>query len=789
MKTTSCRLKLNGTWSLKYANHTSLLSEKWIEPDDKELSAPLLCCINTLQKTDYPEISATVPGNFELDFFHAGLCDDPYFGTNVIALQKYESYHMFYYRHFFYENSFDNPFLILEGIDTASEIYINGKLLLCTDNMFIEYNAPLSEYLTKGFNEIVIHIKPAILYAKKYPKYEGMFSLKYSYDALQLRKPASMFGWDIAPRMISGGIWRDIYIENRKKIALSDIFLFTSSVDPKNGTAKISVVAEIMGNSDFTNCRLCLKGKCKSSEFKITRQIHSLKDNFEFSISDCLLWNPVNYGEPNLYEIHAELICEEKPVDSKSFHFGIRTVILDRTEEHGGKFDFCLNGNKVFIMGTNWVPVDAMHSQDKTRIKKILPLLHDLGCNMVRCWGGNVYECEELFDYCDSHGIMIWQDFGMACGVYPRDASFLKRFSEEAVAVIKKYRNHPSLVIWNGDNECDLALSWSGRSESPNDNCITRQLLPEILREYDPSRPFLPSSPYVDDIAFKSRELLSEDHLWGPRDYFKSTFYRDAKAKFASETGYHGCPSPESLRKFLSPEAASSWHTGDFNTVNDEWLAHSSSPELDKNAPFAYRIPLMVSQIKTLFGTVPENIDDFSFSSQISQGEAYKYFIERFRLKKESHGGIIWWNLIDCWPQISDAVVDYYGNKKLAYQYIKNAQKPVILIFDEPDNNGMIKIVADNEYPYEVTMSYTISDLSSERRILSDTVTVPAHSAIPAGNISGREKNFLLAEWEYRSERNILHGRNHFISDPRGSNLKQFKKVLERAGIIPINRV
>ena len=196
----------------------------------------------------------------------------------------------------------------------------------------------------------------------------------------------------------------------------------------------------------------------------------------------------------------------------------------------------------------------------------------------------------------------------------------------------------------------------------------------------------------------------------------------------------------------------------------------------------------MVSQIKTLFGNIPENIDDFSLSSQISQGEAYKYFIERFRLKKNSHGGIIWWNLIDCWPQISDAVVDYYGTKKLAYEYIKNVQKPVVLLFDEPDNNGIIKIVADNESPDEVTISYTISDLSTGCRILSDTVTVPAHSAVPAGNISGREKSFLLAEWKYGSERNILHGKNHFISDARGSDLKQFKKILERAGIIPINK-
>ncbi len=785
MKTENKTLNLNGTWRLRYAGHASLLSDGWTAPGDRELNAPALCCVKALQKTDYPEISASVPGNFELDLFHAGVCGDPYFGTNAIALQKYESYHMFYYRDFLYEGDPDDTCLILEGIDTASEIHINGKLLLYTDNMFIGHGAPLSGYLVKGRNEIVIHIKPAVLYARKYPAYEGMFSLKYSYDALQLRKPASMFGWDIAPRMVSGGIWRDIYIEHRKKIALSDLFLYTASTDPERRTARIEAVAEITGIGENSGIRLCLRGKCKDSEFTVTRQIRSPQDRFEFDIDNCFFWNPVHYGEPELYEVQAELLYKDMTADRKNLRFGVRTVSLDRTEENGGKFDFYLNGKKVFIMGTNWVPVDALHSRDKERIGAVLPMLHELGCNMVRCWGGNVYECEELFDYCDAHGIMIWQDFGMACGVYPNDADFLRRFSEEAVSVIRKYRNHPSLVVWNGDNECDLALSWSGSSADPNSNTVTRKLLPEILGKYDPSRPYLPSSPYVDSTAFKNGELSAEDHLWGPRDYFKGDFYRNAKAKFASETGYHGCPSPESLRKFLSPEAAVSWHTGDFNTVNEEWLVHSSSPELDKNAPFAYRIPLMVSQIKTLFGIVPENIDDFSLLSQISQGEAYKYFIERFRLQKDTHGGIIWWNLIDCWPQISDAAVDYYGNKKLAYEYIKNVQRPVTVLFDEPDHNGMIKTVADNELPFEVKISYKIYDLSAECLLLSGTVTVPSHSSAPSGTICGREKSFLLAEWEYEAEEGGGKGKNHFISDARGSDPEQFKKVLERTGILP----
>ncbi len=772
-------ISLNGSWGLIYADHGVLLKDGFCDNNDAEVSSPELCDIASLKNTGYSEIPAKVPGCYELDFFAAGIESEPFYGLNPLDYQKYEPYHFFYFRKFTAEKGrFE---LVAEGIDTAAEIFINGKPALVTDNMFMTHRTDASELLCDGENEIVVHIKPSVIYARKYPKYDKMFALKYNYDALQFRKAPSMYGWDIAPRFVSGGIWRDIYLSPINGLAIGDVYLSTSSIDLEKKTANIDVRAEV--SSAAVGGTLRINGKCAASSFTAEKKLENTSERFSFSADNCLFWEPINYGKPYLYDVTAELIISGKTVSEKTFRFGIRTVKLDRAELDGGRFDFIVNGHKVFIMGTNWVPVDAFHCRHRERIGNILPMLRELNCNMVRCWGGNVYECDEFFDYCDENGIMIWQDFGMACGIYPNDDGFLRRFGVEAAQIIKKYRNRASLAIWAGDNECDIACKWHGNFD-PNENKITRELLPKLISELDPTRDFIPSSPYVDEVSVKVGRQYAEDHLWGPRDYYKGNYYKTAPAKFASETGYHGCPSVHSLEKFLTPKAVECWHKGDEKTIDEEWLVHAASPVTDQDAPYTYRIGLMASQVKTLLGYIPKDIESFSLASQISQGEAFKFFIERFRLNKATHGGIIWWNLIDCWPQISDAIVDYYYDKKLAYHYIKNVQKPISVIFSEPDESGSIKVVADSELTEDVTVDYKIYDMTEEKEIANGTANIAPHSSVTAELLSGISKNILIAEWSYIKDGVTVSGKNHFVSDARGISLEKLTDMVKRADII-----
>ncbi len=192
--------------------------------------------------------------------------------------------------------------------------------------------------------------------------------------------------------------------------------------------------------------------------------------------------------------------------------------------------------------GANWVPLDAFHSRDTASYEKALELARDIGCNIMRCWGGNVYEDHEFFDFCDRNGIMIWQDFAMACRIYHETERFKKLIFDEATAVVRKLRNHPSIVLWSGDNEIDKNIK---NFTDPSCNSLAREVLPKAIRLNDIGSPYLASSPYFSSAAYAGKDrgvTPSELHLWGSLDYFKSDFYKNSKAHFISRSGIPAAP-------------------------------------------------------------------------------------------------------------------------------------------------------------------------------------------------------------------------------------------------------
>jgi beta-mannosidase len=365
---------------------------------------------------------------------------------------------------------------------------------------------------------------------------------------------------------------------------------------------------------------------------------------------------------------------------------------------------------------------------------------------------------------------MVWQDFALACAVYPRDDGLCRELESEARKVIRRLRQHPSLVLWAGDNECDLAYDWFHRG-SPGQNRCTREVIPRVLADEDPSRPYLPSSPYVDAQAVGvDRRFLPETHLWGPRDYFKSPFYADSLCHFASEIGYHGCPSARSVRRFLSPEKL--WPPG-----NDEWLLHATSPVPGVDL-WDFRALVMSKQIREMFGTMPDNLDDFAWQSQCVQAEANKFFLELFRGAKWRRTGLIWWNLIDGWPQFSDAVVDYYFEKKLAFDFLRRAQQPLLVMLREAQG-GKHELVACNDTRVPLAVRYVVRDLEvdqllieGERAAIGDAVTLL--ETLPC---EGGRQRFLVIDWETPSGR----GRNHYLTGSPPFDAFKYRGWLEQA--------
>ncbi len=439
-----------------------------------------------------------------------------------------------------------------------------------------------------------------------------------------------------------------------------------------------------------------------------------------------------------------------------------------------GEFCFWVNGERLFAMGSNWVPLDAYHSRDREQLPMALAMADDLGCNMLRCWGGNVYEDDLFYDTCDEMGILIWQDFSMACAVYPQDAAFQQRLADEARTVVRRLRHHPCITLWAGDNECDQ--SWMGRGLDPNNNVLTRQMLPNVLRAEDATRPYLPSSPYVDAVAHaRGQRYLPENHLWGPRDYFKSRFYTESLCHFASEIGYHGCPAPSSMRRFLSPEKV--WPYQD----NEEWLLHATSPVPGVDL-YDYRVELMANQVRELFGQVPDDLDAFVAASQISQAEAFKFHIELFRTSKWRRTGILWWNLLDGWPQFSDAVVDYYGTKKLAYSYIKRAQQPLLIALREPQNWRQ-ELVACNDTRQPLAVRYQLSEVGSGQVLVESEATAKPDAVTVLGTVphSQGAHRFYTLSWHSA----LGEGQSHYLAGNPPFDLQQYLEWLEQAGLRP----
>lgn len=722
--------------------------------------------ISELQKSGYTDIPASVPGNFELDLISAGLApaSDPYFGQNPYEFQQFENRHLWYYTAFEADTKGDNnTFIRFEGIDTIADIYLNGELIGHTENMLIEHEICVGGKL-KAQNELVVHIFPTTIEARKYVSTPENFAQRYNYDALAIRKCASMFGWDIMPRFVSGGLWKPVTLIQKPAERLEQFYIYTDSIKKEPLTARMRAFFEIKTDEDFVRgLQLTVDAVCGDSEMHVTHHVWHTCGTFGVNIEDPKLWWPRNAGEQNLYEVTVSLTRDGVLCDKKTFKIGIRTSELIRTsttdEKGSGEFVFKINGKKIFCMGTNWVPLDAFPSRDLERLAPALEMLDDLGCNMVRLWGGNVYENDEFYEFCDEHGIMIWQDFGMGCAIYPQDEAFQKVIYDEAVAVIKRLRHHAAIVLWAGDNEVDLFY----RNRDPNENVLTRKILPNALREHDTVRPYLPSSPYVDEEAFATKKPTSEQHLWGPRDYFKGKFYGQSVCHFASETGYHGCPSPESLARFISEDQLYPIMDADGN-VNLDWICHAAEMQTEFRGPYAYRIKKMMDQVEVMFGAVPDTLDKFARLSQISQAEANKFFVERFRVSKWRRTGILWWNLIDGWPQISDAIVDWYHCKKLSYHYLKRTQKPLCLMFDEP-KDGRLSLYAVNDLPTGQTLKYTVKNITDGTVIASGCCTVNADSSEAIAAIPAVEGySMLYMEWETEDGEKAT---NHYITQAR----------------------
>ena len=765
-----------GNWTLQYG-----LQDKNAPQTPEEL-----------KKSNWKSIKATVPGNVELDLMAEGLIKDPLVGNNVNDLRKYETYQWWYHRTFIKPGVPEGSRveLCFDGIDTIADIWLNNRKIGHVENMLVEHHFDITDYL-EDQNELYIYIYSTVLEARKHRLHELGERYNALAEAVSIRKPGHMFGWDILPRLVSVGLWKDVKLEIIPSTYWESVYWVTKWIWVDDRRADLYVNWQFQTDwldIDDLVLRILLRRDGKIAYEHSEKVYTTVSRHRIYGLKDVDFWWPRGFGEPALYEAVMELLESDGNVLARNVqNIGIRKVELISSEistkEQPGEFYFKVNGEKVFIKGTNWVTLDAIHSRDKEHIKPSFDMLVDLNCNMIRLWGGNVYEQDEFYDLCDQNGIMVWQDFAFTCNIYPQTREFANKVREEARKVILRLRHHPSLVIWVGNNENDIALDFGGGDQihiDPNTDIISRQVLPEMIRRFDPKTPYLPSSPYISPEAFKvhnmvHRYVTPEQHLWGPRGYYKAPFYTETSARFLGEIGYHGCPSRESLEKMFDKDFVYPWEKGKGFEWNDQWKTkavrvHPSSTGND------HRNDYLLKGIRSVFTKVPTDLDQFIIASQIVQAEALKYFIEFWRMKKFDEGsGILWWRLRDGWPIISNGVVDFYYDKKLAYHYIKRVQTDVCVMIGDAWDTGRHPVVVVNDTRNNVDGNFSIKDADSGETLLSKSFKVEKNGKKSAGFLAKTEKSKLwLIEWEVSGKKYM----NHYFAYKPHVELDEYLKWL-----------
>jgi len=649
-----------------------LSSEKWQFKNSKE------------QKW----LTAKVPGTVHLDLMDNKIIPDPYKDENEKKVQWIENEDWDYQTIFKIsekELQNQNIDLVFNGLDTFSEIYLNGKLLRKTDNMFRKWEIPVKQNLKIGDNLLQIKFKSAVNVGKELAK-KVPFTIPESPRSF-VRKAQYQFGWDWGPRLVTAGIWKDVKLNFWNNAKLENIKIEQKSVTKQK--AELNIQTEIIAEKEG---KYSVSINNQPNSFQLKKGKNTIQ--IPFTINNPKLWQPNGWGDPNLYDIKISLQKDSKILDNKTERIGLRTIELIQEKDTKGKsFYFKVNGNPMYIKGTNWIPSDSFSPRiTKEKYQKLIKDSKEANMNMIRVWGGGIYEDDKFYKACDENGILVWQDFMFAGSFYPSDEEFLNNVKEEVKDQVNRLQNHPSIALWCGNNEVDEAIvNWGYQKQfkySKEDSLqvwkdykkVFHEVIPNAINEVaakDKSI-YWPSSP---SIGWGHQESLTEgdSHYWGvwwgeqPFEIFNEKVPR-----FASEYGFQGMPSLEATKSMFSEKA-------DLSLENPTIKAH------EKNARGFH----IIDEYMKRDYVVPTDFVKYNYVSQLLQARGMQIAIEAHRRAKSYNMGTLYWQLNDCWPVVSWSSIDYLGNWKALHYQIKRSFENQVILTEEKD--GILNFYAVND--------------------------------------------------------------------------------------------
>ena len=636
---------------------------------------------------------ATVPGVVHTDLLQNKIIEDPFFRLNERGLQWIDK------EDWVYETCFtlaadmmrkENMELVFEGLDTYADVYLNDECILKADNMFRCWSIPVRQYIREENNILKVYFhSPVKIDVPKwdalpyqYPASNdqsengGLFNKKISIFA---RKAGYHYGWDWGPRLVTSGIWRPVYIRAWSDLRINDVFIEQKEVGA--GRAVIAGHVELDADKDMNGVLVTITDEVTGrvlGEWQADLKRGTNRVTVDFVLHKPKLWWSNGLGEPFLYRFRTDIIAGGELLDSKTERVGIRSLkVVHQPDKDGHTFYIELNGRPVFAKGANYIPLDNFLPRvTPENYKRTILDAAGVNMNMLRVWGGGIYENDVFYDLCDEYGIMIWQDFMFACSMYPAEGALLDNIHQEAVDNVKRLRNHACIALWCGNNECqDAWLGWGWKCEIERQNkeyadkiwAQYRQqyhvTLPGVVREYAPGTFYWPSSPF----AFEGEMSGTTD---GDRHYWSVwhgkapiSDYDSEKSRFFSEYGFQSFPEFESVKRYAPyPE--------DWDIRSEVMMSHQRGGDHANGLIETY----LLNEYKK-----PRDFRAFLYMNHVLQGDAIKTAIESHRRQMPYNMGTLFWQHNDCWPVASWASRDYYGRWKAQHYYVRKAYDDILI--------------------------------------------------------------------------------------------------------------
>ncbi|MBC7234635.1 MAG: glycoside hydrolase family 2 protein [Chloroflexi bacterium] len=659
-------------------------------------------------------IPATIPGCIHLDLLAAGRIPDPFYRDNELGLFWIGETDWVYSRRWQLPPEwlgYEHVLLRCKGLDTLASISVNGHPVGQTANMFRTWEFELKELLHESENEIVVRFDAAMPYVRR--KAEEVRRLPawgvgdHKLDGGGwIRKEPCNFGWDWGPKLVTCGIWRDIELVGYDRARLADVHILQDHSESGVVGLMVAVVAEGRTAGLQATVSLSFEGK------EVARAILPIEQGrarAELTVRDAQLWWPNGMGAQPLYLVQVNLLDEQGHVlDAESKRIGLRTLELQQEDDPWGRsFRFACNGVPFFAKGANWIPADVF--APRVRREDYRRLLGDAvaaNMNMLRVWGGGIYEEDAFYDLCDELGICVWQDFIFACATYPTfDPEWMENVGVEAEQNVRRLRHHPCLALWCGNNELEQGLvgdEWSERTMSWEDYArLFDRMLPEIVNRLDPQTDYWPSSPHspCGDRRDFNNPACGDAHLWSVwhgRQPFE--WYRTCKHRFNSEFGFQSFPEPKTVYTYTEPRD---------RNITSFVMEHHQRSGVGNTLIMTYMLDWF---------RLPSSFENTLWLSQILQGMAIKYAVEHWRRGMPRGMGTLYWQLNDCWPVASWSSIDGLGRWKALHYMARKFYAPLLISGVEDGSKGSVEIhvTSDLGEAREGKVVWTLTDIQGE---------------------------------------------------------------------------